>query len=550
MLSSLFQLLSVQNYIPHGVCLLWQPGLLWLHVLSDATIAIAYFTIPYALVYLISRREDLAFRGIFLLSGAFILACGTTHVMGVVTLWYPAYWLDGSIKVVTAVASIGTAYVIWQAMPLALALPSTSQLEKANGQLAFEIGERQRAENALREANADLEHRVAMRTAELEAEIAQRRRTEETLRASEERWRGMFEASAVGIALTDENRRFVAANEAFQNMLGYTDEELRSLGPVEVTHEDDRQATQAMIDHMMADRKAGYDVEKRYRRKDGSIMWVRVSTARPPGADSTLQGIPTIIEDITERKRAEDAMHDARDTLLRVARFSTMGELSASIAHEINQPLGAIVANGQACLRFLAGPNADIGEAREAVEEMVNDGRRASEVLRRIRTLVKNTAPERGPLDVNNAISEVLTITRQELQKHKVSVQTMLAPDLPIVHADRVQVQQVVLNLVMNGIEAMREIDNRPRVLLLKSEMSDNQHIAVSIEDSGVGFDPTQVGRLFDAFFTTKAEGMGMGLSICNSIVRAHGGRLSAAAGALSGAVFRFTLPAIEGAAS
>jgi C4-dicarboxylate-specific signal transduction histidine kinase len=181
---------------------------------------------------------------------------------------------------------------------------------------------------------------------------------------------------------------------------------------------------------------------------------------------------------------------------------------------------------------------------------MVNDGRRASEVLRRIRTLVKNTAPERGPLDVNNAISEVLTITRQELQKHKVSVQTMLAPDLPIVHADRVQVQQVVLNLVMNGIEAMREIVNRPRVLLLKSEMSNNQHIAVSIEDSGVGLDPTQVGRLFDAFFTTKAEGMGMGLSICNSIVRAHGGRLSAAAGALSGAVFRFTLPAIEGAAS
>ena len=163
----------------------------------------------------------------------------------------------------------------------------------------------------------------------------------------------MFEASAVGIALTDENQRFVAVNEAFQKMLGYTAEELRSLGPVEITHEDDRAATQEMIDHMLADRRAGYDVEKRYRRKDGTVIWVRVSTARPPDADSGLRGIPTIIEDITERKRAEDSMHEARDALLRVARLNTMGELSASIAHEINQPLGAIVANGQACLRFL-----------------------------------------------------------------------------------------------------------------------------------------------------------------------------------------------------
>src|ERR1700730_12371410 len=168
MLSSLFQLLSVQNYIPHGVCLLWQPGLLWLHVISDATIAIAYFTIPFALIYFISRRQDLAFRGIFLLTGAFILACGTTHVTGVVTLWYPAYWLDGTIKLATALVSIGTAYAMWHAMPLALALPSTAQLEKANSQLAHEIGERQRAGLALRDVNAELERRVAARTGELE----------------------------------------------------------------------------------------------------------------------------------------------------------------------------------------------------------------------------------------------------------------------------------------------------------------------------------------------------------------------------------------------
>ena len=306
MLPILARLFAENDYIPHGYCLLWQPGLLWLHVFSNSAIAIAYYTIPFALIYFVAKRQDLAFRGIFVLTGAFILACGTTHVMDVVTLWYPDYWLDGFIKFFTALISVVTAVVMWQAMPTALAIPTTAQLARANGQLQHEIGERQRAEAALRDANAELERRVAERTADLEAEVAQRRQTEQTLRASEERWRSMFEASAVGIALTDEKQRFVAVNEAFQRMLGYTADELRSLGPIEITHEDDRPATQAMIDRMLTDRRAGYDVEKRYRRKDGTVIWVRVSTARPPAADSGLRGIPTIIEDITERKRAEE----------------------------------------------------------------------------------------------------------------------------------------------------------------------------------------------------------------------------------------------------
>jgi PAS domain S-box-containing protein len=548
MLASLFQLFSAQNYIPHGVCLLWQPGLLWLDLISDTVIAAAYYTIPIALIYFASRRHDLAFRGIFVLTGAFILACGTTHVMGVVTLWYPAYWTDGLIKLVTALVSIGTAFAMWQVMPLALALPSTAQLERSNNLLEHEIGERQLAAAALRDANNELEHRVTERTAELEMEIAQRRRTEATLRASEERWRSMFDSSAVGVALTDDNQRFVAVNGAFQKMLGYTGEELCSLGPVEITYEDDRAATQVMIDNMLANPQSGYDIEKRYRRKDGTVVWVRVSTARPPDADSEFQGIPTIIEDITERRRAEDAMHEARDTLLRVARLSTMGELSASIAHEVNQPLGAILANGQACLRFLAEPAPDIGEAKETVEEMISDCRRASEVLKRVRALGKNAPPERKPLDINDAIGEVLALTLQALRRYEVTLRTELAPNVPLVQADRIQMQQVVLNLVMNAIEAMRETDHYTRVLRLKSECDEHGNVIVTVADNGAGFDAAHLKHIFDAFFTTKGEGMGMGLSICKSIVRAHGGHLSAAAGALHGAVFSFSLPAIKGA--
>ena len=328
MTSFLAGLFAQQNFIPHGFCLAWEPALLGLHVVSNSVIAVAYYSIPFALIYFISRRRDLAFRGIFALSGAFILACGTTHIMDVVTLWYPAYWLDGFIKFFTAVISIFTAAAMWFVMPKALALPSMAQLEDANRRLQHEIGERQRAEAALRNANEELERRVTARTADLEDEVAQRRRTEETLRASEERWRSMFEASAVGIALTDENRRFVAVNKAFQKMLGYTSDELCSLGPVEITYEDDRAATQEMLDNMLSGRSSGYHVEKRYRRNDGTVIWVRVSTAQAPEPGSGLRGIPTIIEDVTERKQAEDALQEARDALLRVTRVTTLGELS------------------------------------------------------------------------------------------------------------------------------------------------------------------------------------------------------------------------------
>jgi PAS domain S-box-containing protein len=548
MTSFLAGLFSQQNFIPHGFCLAWEPGLLGLHVISDAVIAIAYYTIPFALLYFISKRQDLAFRGLFALSGAFILACGTTHIMGVVTLWYPAYWLDGIIKLFTAAVSIFTAAAIWWAMPKALALPSVAQLEDANRRLQHEVGERERAEAALRNANDELERRVAARTAELEGEVAQRRRTEETLRASEERWRSMFEASAVGIALTDENRRFVAANKAFQRMIGYTEEELCRLGPIEITHEDDREATREMLGDMLSGRRAEYQVEKRYRRKDGTLIWVRVSTAQAPEPGSSLRGIPTIIEDITERKRAEDAVQEARDALLRVSRVTTLGELSASIAHEINQPLGAIVANGSACLRLLAAEKPDLEETRETIEDIISDSRRASAVLGRVRQLAKKSAPERAPVDVNGAISEVLSLTQPELQRNQVAARTELDPNLPPVLADRIQVQQVVLNLVMNGIDAMRGVKDGTRVLRVKSAVAAPAEVAVTVEDTGIGFGNNDPEHIFETFFTTKEDGMGMGLSISRSIVRAHGGRLWASTGASIGAAFSFTLPASAGA--
>ena len=548
MTSYLSWLFSQQEYMPHGRCFLWQPELIGLHVASDSAIALAYYSIPIALAYFVVKRTDLAFPSIFVLTALFIVACGTTHVMGVWTLWFPDYRIDGGIKAVTALLSVGTAIAIWRVMPHALALPSTAQLEQANQHLAGEIGQRQRAEAALSEANAELERRVAARTAELQDEVLRRRSTEATLRASEERWRSMFEASAVGIAVIDQQQHFVAANEAFQKMVGYTGEELQSFSPLDITHEEDRKATQEMIEDMRSGKRQDYPAEKRYLRKDGEVIWVRVSIARVLDPRSTRPGIPAIIEDITERKRAEIAWHDAREALSRATRLTMMGELSASIAHEINQPLSAIINNGSACRRFLATTPPDLDEVKDAVDEIVRDGRRASDVLKRIRAMVKNTAPEREQVDVNHAIAEVLALTRHELQRYGVSVQTDLHSNLPTILADRVQLQQVVLNLVMNGIDAMRTVTDRSRILTVRSLLDDLGNIVVNVADSGIGLDPAHRERMFDTFFTTKAEGMGMGLAISNSIIEDHHGRLWAEPGSPCGAVFGFALPLVGGA--
>src|SRR3984893_8917149 len=262
MTSFLSWLMSPQDYMPHCMCFLWQPELIALHVASDSLIALAYYSIPVALIYFVMKRTDLAFPSIFVLTGLFILACGTTHAMSVWTLWFPDYRVDGGIKAVTALLSVGTAVAIWQVMPLALALPSTGQLERANKLLGQEITQRQRAEAALREANAELERRVAARTADLQAEVLRRRDTEATLRASEERWRRMFEASAGGIAVMDGQSRFPAGNKAFQRMVGYTGEELQSLGPLDITYEDDRAATQEMIQQVQSEKGEDYHSEK------------------------------------------------------------------------------------------------------------------------------------------------------------------------------------------------------------------------------------------------------------------------------------------------
>jgi C4-dicarboxylate-specific signal transduction histidine kinase len=251
------------------------------------------------------------------------------------------------------------------------------------------------------------------------------------------------------------------------------------------------------------------------------------------------------IMDITERNRAEEALRIAQAEVVRISRLTTMGELVASIAHEINQPLAGVAASGNACLRWLNRDIPDLDAARDAVSRIVRDAHRAGEVIRGLRELTKKSGPQLTPLDINGAIQEVLALARSDLQQHGIVLHTDLSADDRPVFGDRVQLQQVLLNLILNGMEAMSAVTDRPKMLAITTEPVESGGALVAVEDTGTGLDPETADRIFDPFFTTKASGMGMGLSICRSIIDAHGGRFWVSPEVPCGTVFRFIVPTV-----
>ena len=516
---------------------------------------------------------------------------------------------------------------------------------------------------------------ISLENARLYTDLIQenheRRAAEDAMRVSEARWRSLFQNVPVGVALVGMDRRYVEVNPAFCTMTGYSAAELRRFSPADITHEDDRAATEAIIAERIADTTYAPRVEKRYRRKDGGIVWVELSTffvpimggaplhagvvvditdrkraeeelrrseaslteaqqishtgswrwtvgtgevswsaehcrifaldpattqptyaifikrihpedrpsvqqvleravrersrfqyeyriilpdgsvkhvqsvAQPDPGARDLTFIGTVM-DVTERRRADEAVRNAQAEFARVARLTTMGELVASIAHEINQPLTAVVANGASGLHWLNRDKPDLDEARNAFSHIVSDGARAGKVIHGIRALATKSGPRMATFDIRDAVQEVLALTRSELQRHGVTLHTELSADDRPVFGDRVQLQQVLLNLTMNAIEAMSAVTDRPKMLAITSEVADQGELLVAVEDSGPGLAPAIAQRVFEPFFTTKREGMGMGLSICRSIIESHGGRFWASPRLPFGTIFRFTLPGVR----
>lgn len=410
--------------------------------------------------------------------------------------------------------------------------------------------------------NATLERRIVERTLQLELanrdlsrEVVNRQRAEGAVRSSDRQFHALFDESTVGIGLFDATGRFTNVNRSCERVLGYPLSELRGMTSDEVIgrvmHPEDAPTVRRLFSELLDGHRDHYSLTERYYRKDGTMAWgnFAVSLVRDE-ARLPVFGI-LMAEDVTERRSTEEALRKVQSELTKVARVMTLGEMTASIAHEVNQPLAAITTNADACLRWLKRDRPNLDEARAAVQRIVDDSSRASAVVQRIRKLVQKAEPQMILLDVNDVISEVLELVRHELRRQAVGLHTELAENLPAVSGDRIQLQQVILNLIMNGIEAMGASPSSSSVareLTIVSELRDGRSVYVAVRDTGGGLDETALPRLFDAFFTTKPGGMGLGLSISRSIVDAHGGRIWATSHPGQGAAVELTLPIAGGA--
>ncbi len=378
-------------------------------------------------------------------------------------------------------------------------------------------------------------------------DITERKRAEDALRRSE-----AYLAEAQRLTHTGS-----WAGDAFLRPSYWSEEHYRIFGldpqqglparnqPPERIHPDDQDKVRQAFERIIH-QKVDSETEYRIILPDGTVKYAHAIGHPVVDANGHVVEVVGTTVDITARKRAEEErarLHQLEADLAHINRVSMMGELTASIAHEVNQPLSGVVSNGSACLRWLAGDEPNLEEAREAARRIVRDGKRAAEIIARIRSLTKRTGAQREKLDLNETIREVLPLVGDEAKKKGVIIRTCLAEEIFPVAGDRVQLQQVVLNLVMNGLEAMSTITERARELVITSRNADQDQVEVTIEDSGIGLDPDQSAKIFDAFYTTKPTGMGMGLSISRSILQAYGGQLWVTANDRPGTTFHFSLP-------
>jgi len=380
-------------------------------------------------------------------------------------------------------------------------------------------------------------------------DVEERKRSEETLNASEHLFRLIVDNLPTLVSLRSPTGGLEFANRHVLEYVGATLKELQALETTGPVHPEDRPHLLAAWEVAIRTGEP-YDIEVRRRRADGVYRWFHSRGFPLRDADGRIVTWYLLGTDIDDRKHAEDALQRAQSELSHVSRMTTLGEFAASIAHEVNQPLGSVINNATACLGLLSTEVPRLEEAREVLREIIEGANRASAVIARVWQLSKKVPFERSVVSLKEVVTDVLVLARYQAEKRQITIRTELAADLPFVLGDRLQLQQVLLNLIVNGMDAMKEIEPSRRSLIIsgRSEKLDGEPgCIISVRDTGAGFRLGEIGRLFEAFYSTKPEGMGMGLAISRSIIEAHGGELRAEANEGPGATFLFSLPNAPG---